>query len=276
MPSEDMLSQERTAVYKAVVRYGYQSYTKNDNYITELLWNISRGPGSPDFYDSNRFMEEIQKNRKLVNEAERLAAQENEKLEGSLYDLFYSETKDVLMQVLPLDLQSAYDLDVSVRMLDSAKGSVIAFFEVTIAALSTIAIYKDLNDSFELIRSQSERALKMFLNRVRHERLTGTTTVEVSLYSSSNSVPQGTKISTQNLVITPDKSSDNTAKPVSLVENKPVVDSHSEKPVNITLSQPVYGNPIRDDFFYFLLICSIVEFIIIVLLVSGAVVHTYF
>lgn len=204
-----------------------------------------------------------------------------------LFEAMEKQVRNVLTEDLPKTLREEFDLDVGIKVIGVHPGSMVVFFYATIFALGStagvVAQYKDLYESFTLILSQAKRVLDIALNYFSYNsRNTKVTQTDVVLHNVQVfKEPTVADTEADPVLIEQPKdspieatSSDNRLFFEMLSELRNLSRNNSVAIASLT-QQTSTNRPTRDDFFYFLLILSTVEFVIIAFLVMNALIRTY-
>lgn len=265
-----MEEQKHKAIYEAVINFDFvrkADLHKNDERVAST---------SPRLSSQEQEIAQANARKREIDRFE--AEQDDRKFEAQHFSNMPSTVQKALEQDLSRELKETYNLDVNIDILTTRSGSYIVFFCAAISVigmvLDPIAKYRDLYDSFLLIQSQAKRILQVALNhipttdqgKVKH-------TVDVILHDPHSAVSEKeSELQAIDNAETQDKKLNNDD-----IQNRKL-NNLQDAPI-ITSSVPgprVYYAAVRDEFFYFLLIFSIVEFVIIGILVWTAVAKTYF
>ncbi|MFH1688599.1 MAG: hypothetical protein ABIE70_13905 [bacterium] len=168
----------------------------------------------------------------------------------------YGEEESIVLEALnhelPHDLRELFGLEVNVRIKGTREGSLVVFFSVIISTYVLISRYKNFHESVKLIRDQA--------NRILGRRLRSHGRYNISVGPAYPSI-----LDEDNCRC---RIHDGRSRRVR--GELPIIDED-------TGSEPGGYRSVSDrGLLTIVLVFALVEFVLLVALVSGAVVHTYF
>jgi len=174
-------------------------------------------------------------------------------MDGITYEKLEKETRRVLCEDLPADLEKIYGVKANIRHIESREGSLTVFFAALISTYGFIANYKDFLESVQLIKKHAKRLLVSLVGRLNEDMR-----VDVDIDYPECPHPDSIRHGMKNRILL-------SKYPPEFIDEMLETECINER-----------SRPRRDSFFWYLIISNIALISLIAIFVAKAVENTYF